>query len=70
MPLRQSICADGLNNKDPFILDDLLCYCFGYSRDDIRKDVSKNGRSTILERIKSEKRLGNCQCARNHPLGR
>jgi len=52
-------------------MNDLICYCFEYSADDIRKDVTANhGRSTILEKIVAAKRAGRCQCAASHPEGR
>lgn len=52
-------------------MSNLVCYCFGYSAADIRKDVIVNGgRSLILERITAEKKAGNCRCAAVHPQGR
>ena len=48
----------------------LVCYCFGYSEDDIRRDFGTHGRSTILEKIKAEKQFGNCRCAEKNPKGR
>jgi len=49
----------------------LICYCFGYSEEDINKDVlENNGISLILERILSEKKTGGCNCKTNHPRGR
>ena len=48
-----------------------ICYCFGYSDEDIIKDVLANGGvSTILKRIAGEKKTGGCNCGTNHPLGR
>ncbi|PLY12632.1 MAG: BFD-like (2Fe-2S) protein [Sedimenticola sp.] len=48
-----------------------VCYCFGYTDDDIEKDVRRNnGRSLILERILAEKTKGACPCERLHPEGR
>ncbi len=48
-----------------------ICYCFGYSEEDIIKDVLDNkGTSTILERIVNEKKKGGCNCGTTHPLGR
>jgi hypothetical protein len=38
-------------------LDDLVCYCFGYSVDDILQDYRKNGQSTLMEKIQWEKNL-------------
>jgi hypothetical protein len=48
-----------------------ICYCFGYSDEDIVSDVLGNkGNSTILERIVNEKKNGGCNCGTSHPLGR
>ena len=49
----------------------LICYCFGYSEEDIIRDVGENnGTSLILERILNEKKNGACRCNTTHPLGR
>ena len=32
-------------------MDDLICYCLGYTATDIEEDVRLSGRSTILEKI-------------------
>ena len=50
--------------------DELVCYCFEYTRNDIERDYLKNGRSMIMEHITSEKRAGGCHCAEKHPKGR
>ncbi|MBT8352646.1 MAG: hypothetical protein KJO26_15615 [Deltaproteobacteria bacterium] len=52
------------------IVKDLICYCFGYSIDDVEKDYKDNGVSTIMEKIQMEKRFGNCQCATKNPKGK
>jgi hypothetical protein len=53
------------------IEEKLVCYCFGYSEEDIIKDVIKNsGTSSILERILGEKQKGTCRCSTTHPLHR
>lgn len=51
-------------------LQETIRYCFGYSAEDIRKDFFKNGRSTIMERIRNEKKAGACDCATKNPKGR
>ena len=51
-------------------MPDLVCYCFEYTADDIRRDYETNGHSTILEKIKKEKQFGNCKCATKNPKGR
>lgn len=49
----------------------LVCYCFGYSEEDIVRDVRENnGISLILARILTEKKNRACKCEVNHPLGR
>jgi copper chaperone CopZ len=51
-------------------MDDLICYCFEYTRDDIEQDFIKNGRSLIMEKIAAEKKTGRCDCAIKNPKGR
>jgi cation transport ATPase len=53
-----------------FNLDDLVCYCFTHTRKDIEQDYQKNGRSTIMAKIASEKKAGGCDCANTNPNGR
>jgi len=36
----------------------LICYCFGYSYEDLEEDFRQNGRSTILEKIIGQKGWG------------
>ena len=49
---------------------ELICYCFKYTARDIEEDARTHGRSTIMERIMTEKRAGACQCATKNPKGR
>jgi len=49
---------------------DYICYCFEYTRQDIEKDLKKNGRSLIMEKIQAEKKFGNCRCTEKNPKGR
>lgn len=51
-------------------MPDLICQCFGYSRQDIEDDLAKNGRSLIMERIMAEKKTGGCDCANRNSKGR
>jgi hypothetical protein len=51
-------------------MEELICYCFNYTVSDIVNDVRRNGKSTIMERILSEKKAGGCQCAEKNPKGR
>lgn len=50
--------------------DTLVCYCFGYSRDDIRRDYLQHGQSLIWAKIVADKKNGNCACAEKNPKGR
>ena len=58
------------NKKGNVKIDDLICYCFGYTKDDIKKDLIKNGRSVIVERITSEKKVDGCDCVNKNPKGK
>jgi hypothetical protein len=51
-------------------VDHRICYCFGYTEEDIRRDFLANGRSTLLEKIRKEKAAGACRCAETSPKGR
>lgn len=46
-----------------------LCYCFGISRADVRKEVAETGDCTIPSRITSEVRAGQCACEVKNPSG-
>ncbi|MBC8208702.1 MAG: hypothetical protein H8E79_06000 [Desulfobulbaceae bacterium] len=48
----------------------LICYCFHYTRADLLADLAANGRSTIQERIMTEKKEGGCRCSETNPKGR
>jgi len=49
---------------------EMVCYCFGYSKDDILKDLAVNGRSVILGKILEAKKSGVCQCEEKNPKGK
>lgn len=51
-------------------MPELICYCFNYTVENIRRDYEAHGYSTILEKITAEKKLGNCHCAAKNPKGR
>ena len=50
-------------------MDDLVCYCFGYTSEDIKKDFLAHGRSLIMEKIMEAKRTAGCDCATKNPKG-
>jgi hypothetical protein len=50
-------------------VNEFVCYCFEYTRQDIEDDARQNGRSLILEKILEAKKLGACQCAVKNPKG-
>ena len=49
--------------------EDLICYCFNYTRNDIEQDFLQNSRSLVIEKIAAEKRRGGCDCAVKNPKG-
>lgn len=52
------------------MMPEWICYCFEYTAEDIRRDYAAHGHSTILDRIKAERALGDCQCGAKNPKGR
>ncbi|MBW1998011.1 MAG: hypothetical protein JRJ29_08630 [Deltaproteobacteria bacterium] len=51
-------------------MDKIICYCFGYTEQDIIEDYVENGRSLIMERILAEKKNGECDCSHKNPRGK
>jgi Zinc binding domain len=47
-----------------------VCYCFGFTREDIENEIAKTGRSTVADRIKTEVNAGNCACEVKNPSGK
>ena len=46
-----------------------ICYCFGYSMADVRRDLSTVGRTEIPATITNEVRSGHCACEVKNPQG-
>ncbi len=46
-----------------------LCYCFEYTRADIRRDIEEFGRTKIPDEIKAEIEGGFCACEVKNPSG-
>jgi len=46
-----------------------LCYCFGYTREDVRRDIETSKSTAILEKIKAEVQGGFCACEVKNPSG-
>ena len=59
-----------LQRRNNFNSDDLVCYCFKFTKNDTEKDFMKNNRSLIYEKIALEKKDGKCNCAEKNPKGR
>lgn len=51
-------------------MNDLVCFCFGFTTDDIINDYIENGKSLIMKKIIDEKTFGRCQCAVKNPKGK
>jgi len=51
--------------KDPIP----LCYCFGFSRADVEREIAQAGGCTIPERVAAEIGAGRCACEIKNPSG-
>ena len=49
--------------------DRTVCYCFAMSETDLRREISKTGRSTAAQRITEHVRAGRCSCEVRNPQG-
>jgi hypothetical protein len=47
-----------------------VCYCFGFTRQDICDEIRDTGQSTIAKRIGSEVEAGRCACEVKNPSGK
>jgi Zinc binding domain len=47
-----------------------VCYCFGFTRKDIQKEITETGHSTVANRISAEVNAGNCACEVKNPSGK
>ena len=47
----------------------LLCYCFGFTEQDVRKEIETEGHTTIPERISALIKQRMCACEERNPLG-
>ncbi|MBU2647972.1 hypothetical protein KKI24_24915 [bacterium] len=66
----KDISAYSPGRNTEFNADDLVCFCYGYTRKDIETDyVEHHGQSFILKRIALEKKEGKCDCTHKNPKG-
>jgi len=49
--------------------DVYVCYCFEFTRGDLRSDLAKHGETDIPERIADGVRQGRCDCEAKNPQG-
>ena len=47
-----------------------VCYCFGFTRKDIQREIAETGDSTVANRISAEVKAGNCACEVKNPSGK
>jgi hypothetical protein len=47
-----------------------ICYCFGFTRQDIWDEIGSTEKSTVAERIMAEVEAGHCACEVKNPSGK
>ncbi len=47
-----------------------MCYCFGFTRQDIWDEIWRTGKSTVVERITAEVEADHCACEVRNPSGK
>lgn len=48
----------------------LVCYCFGFTRQDISDEIRSTGKSTVAKRITAEVEAGRCASEMKNPSGK
>lgn len=57
-------------NQKVFKDDEVVCFCFNYTKEDIENDfLVNNNHSKILDKIKKEKQNKRCDCKSKNPKG-
>lgn len=56
-----------VTQKDP--LNAPVCYCFGFTPEMIREELSATGKSTVVDRIATEMKSDYCACEVRNPQG-
>lgn len=46
-----------------------VCYCFGWTPENIRAELEVTGHSTVIDQIKTQVKAGNCYCEVTNPQG-
>lgn len=46
-----------------------LCYCFGHSAESLRGEWTRTGKSTVIDAIRAELKVGACRCEVTNPSG-
>ncbi len=47
-----------------------VCYCFGYTEENIAEEIEETGESTVVEWITERVQADECACAYENPTGR
>lgn len=47
-----------------------ICYCFGFTRQDIWDEIRRTGNSTVRKKIAAEVEAGRCACEVRNPSGK
>lgn len=47
-----------------------ICYCFGFTRQDIWDEIQSTGKSTVAERVAAEIKARHCACEVRNPSGK
>lgn len=46
-----------------------VCYCFGWTPENIRAEITATGNSTVVDQIKTQVKAGHCRCEVTNPQG-
>jgi len=55
--------------KEPANPNAPVCYCFGWTPQEIGGEIKTAGKSSVVEQIKAQVKAGNCYCEVTNPQG-
>ena len=68
--MKNNCCSSKKGSNSVTVIPGMLCYCFEFTEDDIRKDIEDKGTTDIPIKIQLEIKNDNCRCSELNPSGK
>ncbi|MBC8214138.1 MAG: hypothetical protein ISR90_00110 [Candidatus Marinimicrobia bacterium] len=68
--MNKDCCNPSDKSCNPKVIPGMLCYCFKFTEDHIKKDIERTGATDIPDKIRLEIQNDNCRCSELNPSGK